>query len=424
MERLVFGNVFVILLGTAAFGLAGCPAAACQHPSVAGPDTVRETGQARPSIEYWDRQRIGANWFNQVPTREWLEAAAKANIKLVRLAFGKWKGKRRDFLLGSADNYAGLVAEDFATLERCLDIAGSLGVRIVLTPLGLPGARNRQLNDGRPDPRLWTDPEYVPQAIEFWQDVARRLKGHPAIAAYDLINEPHPEKYHGKPTFWRQGFTEWYRKVQGTPGDLNRFNRELVAGIRRIDPDVPIVVESGLHATPWAFEYLEPLADAGIIYSFHMYEPYEYTTRRINRGRFSYPGETWIEDLGVRRHFDSRALAEFLDPVRSWARRYRIPPGRIFAGEFGCDRRAKGAALYLADLVAVFNREGWHWAFYAFREDGWDAMDYELGTVRPGDRYWAAAEQRALHQHYPEIYDPLTDNTVWSVFKRELERRR
>ena len=46
----------------------------------------------------------------------------------------------------------------------------------------------------------------------------------------------------------------------------------------------------------------------------------------------------------------------------------------------------------LADLVQAFNQRQWHWAFYAYREDTWTGMDYELGTVRLGWKYWQAIE--------------------------------
>jgi hypothetical protein len=43
----------------------------------------------------------------------------------------------------------------------------------------------------------------------------------------------------------------------------------------------------------------------------------------------------------------------------------------------------------LRDVLAAANAAHIHWAFYSFREDGWNVMDYELGTgpVPPG--YWS-----------------------------------
>ena len=396
-------------------------AGACGTERTAAPPDL---GAAAGRISYWDDPRIGANYFNEVPTPEWFVAASKANIRLVRLAYGKWHGGRRDFLIGDADHYSALVEEDLRKLRRYLDLADSLGIRVVLAPLSLPGARFRQFNGGERDGRLWTDPQYLPQAAQFWKDLANALKGHAAVAGYDLLNEPHPEWFHGKRTFWDRSFGPWYAQVKGTPGDLNRFNRVITASIREVDSDTPVIVESGLYATPWAFEYLEPLEDENVVYSFHMYEPYAYTTRRINQGRYAYPGIVTVDSAQSDRTFDRASIDAFFDPVREWARRNGIPASRIFVGEFGCDRRAAGAGRFLADLLRVFSREGWHWAFYAYREDSWPQMDYELGTERPGQAYWAAVEDSALPERYSEIYGPRGANPLWTLLKGELERPR
>ena len=375
---------------------------------------IAVAGNCAP-IDWWNQQRIGANCFNEVPRAEWFEAASEAGIGLVRLTYDKWTGERRDFLLGDAGDYQGLVQSDLAELRRVLDIAEANGIKIVLAPLSLPGSRNRQRNGMKRDPRLWTEEEYLQQAANFWRDLAKSLAGHPAIAAYNLLNEPHPEWFHGKQSFWDGGFDEWYESVKGTPGDLNRFNRTLTAAIRSADKQTPIIVESGLYATPWAFEYLEPLDDPAVIYSFHMYEPYDYTTRRINKGRFSYPD---------RLPDQMPPLDEFFNPVRQWAERHNIPPERIFAAEFGCDRQAAGAERYLADLVKLFNREGWHWAFYAYREDVWQGMDYELGAGPPGAAYWKHSEAGTLHEHYGEVYGSRPANLLWSILRAEFDSRR
>ena len=58
-------------------------------------------------------------------------------------------------------------------------------------------------------------------------------------------------------------------------------------------------------------------------------------------------------------------------------------------------RPSPGAAadLSIATVRAARDRAGAHWAFYAFREDAWDAMDYELGKGKVDWRYWEAMEQ-------------------------------
>jgi endoglucanase len=52
-----------------------------------------------------------------------------------------------------------------------------------------------------------------------------------------------------------------------------------------------------------------------------------------------------------------------------------------------------GIDHYFQDLISIFQKEKWHFAFYAFREDTWPGMDYELGNKKLPWRYWQAIEQ-------------------------------
>ncbi|HDS1303127.1 TPA: glycosyl hydrolase, partial [Stenotrophomonas maltophilia] len=47
----------------------------------------------------------------------------------------------------------------------------------------------------------------------------------------------------------------------------------------------------------------------------------------------------------------------------------------------------------LQDVLQVLEQEKVHWAFYAFREDAWDGMDYELGDGPLPWSYWQAQEK-------------------------------
>ncbi len=372
-------------------------------------------------ITFWHVQQKGANYFNKTPTREWFESAAKENIRLVRFAYEKWEGEQRDFLLGSADNYSGLVEKDFQKLKYYLDVANELGIKVVISPLSLPGARYAQSNGRIRDGRLWKDQSYLPQAVEFWKDLANRLKDQPNVVGYNLINEPHPEWFYNKRTFWDKGFQRWYQDRIGKSGDLNLFNQQLIKAIRTIDEKTPIIVASGLYATPWAFEYLKPMDDPNIIYSFHMYEPYSFTTRRINNGKYQYPGEIPIRELDSEIFImNKESLHQFLNPVKDWVEKNKIPSNRIWVAEFGCDRMTKGAENYLSDLIDIFNQENWHWSFYAYREDVWESMDYELGTQNVYWKYWDYSDAGILHKNYNEIYARTSNNSIWLRFKNEF----
>ena len=289
-------------------------------------------------IKFWNEQRKGANWFNVTPTREWLVAAKEAGIEVVRLAPDNWKSQQRDFLIGSADRFDGIVEQDFQKLKQVLDLM------------------------------------------------------------------------------------TWYAKVENTPADLNRFNATIVAAIREVDKETPIVIDCGWWATAYAIQYLKPLRDNKVLYSVHMYEPYSYTSRKTNNGRFSYPGKVLVETDAegetkqVEVNLNSVELEKMLNPVAEWQKRHRIKSNRIFVGEFGCNRMVSGAANYLSDLINIFNQHNWHWAFFTFRQDSWDGMDYEIGTKPPGWAYWQAVERGETPQPKRE------DNALWDVLKRELKK--
>ena len=268
-----------------------------------------------------------------------------------------------------------------AVLVRSLDDAQAAGVKVVLAPVSLPGARWKQLNGDVDDARLWRDAAFQAQAEAFWRQLAGRLRGHPAVAAYNPLNEPHPERAFGFEEPGEEGFGAWRAKAKGTPADLDAFNRRMVAAIRSADPDTPILLDGWFYASPAGLSLLEPIEAKGILYAFHFYDPWEYSTFRVNQGRWSYP-ERLPGPGGTAVRGGADAMRERVAPVVALgARDTAVPTSRIVAAEFGVDRRVGGAQPYLEDLVRVLNEHGWHWAFYSFRSDGdWTGLDYELGT--------------------------------------------
>ena len=146
-------------------------------------------------ITFWDTPQRGGNSFNEnPPDRAYFQALRDTGATWVRLTPDKWKGAGgSDFLMGDADHYQGLVPADVATLRRALDDADASGLKVVLVPLSLPLLRWKQKNNDVVDQRLWQSMDNHLPAQRFWHDLATALKGHPALAAYNLINEPAPE---------------------------------------------------------------------------------------------------------------------------------------------------------------------------------------------------------------------------------------
>jgi endoglucanase len=338
-------------------------------------------------------------------------------LDFIRLLPDAWPAAERDFLLGSADDFTSVRERDLAVLRHALDDADKAGVKVVLTMRSLPGARWRQLNADRDDGRLWRDEKYQGQAAAFWTQLARALRGHPALVAYNPLNEPHPEREFGfeepdeKFAAWRVrtkgiGRPEPVQPADGR-GDPRRRSRHAGPARRRF------------YASPAGLSVLDPVGAPSILYAFHFYDPWEYTTFHVNEGRYAYPDRMPAPDKGTRERWTAGVLRDRLSPVFRWARDHGIPPGRIVASEFGVDRRVGGAERYLGDLVPILDGSGWHSAFYAFRGDGdWTGLDYELGLAKVDPRIWDA-EARGED---PERYKKRGDNPLWRIVTRNAAR--
>ena len=347
-------------------------------------------------IDFWSVPRHGGNSFNRLPPDQaYFEALRGYGATWVRLYYDKWQPAQRDFLLGDADHYQGLPEADLDRLRATLDRAHQAGLKVVITPLSLPGMRWSQNNQGQFDDRLWQDKRFWTQAAAFWRDLARELKDHPAIAAYNLINEPAPEKQGGLAEHApAQQMQQWYAQARGGSRDLPALYRQLLAAIREVDTRTPVMVDAGWYAGADAFSYWpEPLPDERVLYSVHMYEPYAATSapNMARKQPFAYPGP--VPFAGELQHWDGQRVGQYLAQPLAWVDAMKVPRSRLVVGEFGCMRRLPGCRQYLEDVLTVLERNRLHWAFYSFREDSWDGMDYELGSAKVPGRYWQAIEQ-------------------------------
>jgi hypothetical protein len=353
-------------------------------------------------MPFWHKQQKGANIFNERITRDIIHQAKVYGIDFIRLAPDKFPSKEQDFLLGNADRFTHIVPEDMTTLKALLDTFALKQIPVILTFLSLPGSRWKQNNGNKDDLRLWIDTNYINQSAQFWQEVATALKGHPALIGYNILNEPHPERL---PERIRP--TDSQLAIQ-----MHDFHARVIQEIRKVDSMIPIIIDAGSYADPRRFEFLLPQTDSNVIYSLHMYEPYKYTNKKENDGKYSYPGE--IPYYGKNYAWNRTTLERYMQPVIEFQKKYQIPGNRILVGEFGGNRVSAGLENYFSDLIAIFNAHDWHWAVYSFREDTWDGMDYELGSAKLPWSYWQAIDSGKV-----PIRPYKSDNPIFNVLKQE-----
>ena len=347
-------------------------------------DSAYQTGtesEASEKMKYWNSPKKGANYLPSNYNSEYFKSAAEAGIQYIRLGPNLLPADDKDFLIGDLDSYQAINKTDLEVLLDILDDAEKSGIAVILTMFELPGHRYGNPNEEETDCRLWNDQEYWVQSFQFWRNLAAAVKDHPAVAAYNPVNEPVAAYAFGfdEPD---SSFRRWLKASEGTTADLNLFNKMMVRAIRKEDTNTPIVLDGYLWADPKGMPYTEPVDDPYILYSFHNPAPWNFSSLSGNMGRFSYPDAMPAYWNGPQEVWDINRLAELLKPVEEFAAENGIPSNRIIAAEFWCNRRIAGCDEYLNDLIHLYNRREWHWSFWSYRCGGtFTAYEYELGDA-------------------------------------------
>lgn len=320
------------------------------------------------TTDIWKRGFCGANISSESSEND-LRAASKYGISVARLG-ATGGGADFSYLLDPSATRAVLNETTIARLVNTIRRAERCGLNVILTLTDLPG---RIFSPGV-DLRLWKDPGYQMAVVQMWGDLAKALRTCKNVIGYDVINEPFLPDEVGK-DFWAEG--------TASASLLNRLYSSIINEIRKHDIKTTIILESSNWASPLSFGSLEPNGDPNVVYSFHMYAPHVFTDRSKNQGKICYPGlvpERPVKKWAECQYWDRSELMKLLSYVSDWQEDHGIPSHRIYVSEFGTCRDVPGAREYLADLVSIFAEKGWNWTVYAFRENAWDAMDYELGS--------------------------------------------
>ena len=226
-------------------------------------------------------------------------------------------------------------------VEQILAHGQRLGFRVIVTLLPMPGFSKSD---------YWDSPALQADIVRQWGKIAARLKDHPALQAYDLVNEP---------------IVPATARVRDAKAAWHGLAAAVAREVRGVDPQTPVMIEPTPWGLPGSFAGTEPLTMPGLVYSFHMYAPHEFTHQGLPgyTDARTYPGHGW----------DRQRLSVAMQAARRFASTHRVP---MFVGEFSCVRWAPEGSCprYLADAVALFEAEGWGWAYHCWRcYQGWDA---------------------------------------------------
>lgn len=273
----------------------------------------------------------------------------KWGVNLIRLQFNRtpdYPGSLEESLLA----YDKKIDDYLNKLDWVLKEASKRDWKVVVALFGMPGGRLPSH-----DFRLTGDKRCFDHFVETWRKIARRVKGHPAVYGYDLMNEPF---------------------VRAVPTYIDYWNAQRICAeeIRKIDPDTTIIVEGPHLRSTDGFAYLTPLKMDNVIYQVHVYWPQEYTHQGVGANPL-YPEVAWPDK---KRDWDAAHLRHMLRFVRDFERRYGA---KIYVGEFSAIGWAQAPEKYLEDVIQMIEDSGWDWSYHAFRE--WEAWDVECESAFP-----------------------------------------
>jgi endoglucanase len=149
-------------------------------------------------------QLYRANWI----TPRDFDLIRSFGFNVVRVPF--------DHRLVEDEKHPGTCREDgLAWLDRAVGMAETAGIHLVLDMHGVPGGQSIDHPTGRiGQNRLWTDPNCVARTVSLWRAIAARYSDRPAVAGYDVINEPFGDMQTDVRPQLRTIFEEIYRAIR------------------------------------------------------------------------------------------------------------------------------------------------------------------------------------------------------------------
>ena len=157
--------------------------------------------------------------------------------------------------LTEGDN-AAYVEEGFQLLDHLVGWCRKHDLYVIIDMHGAPGGQTGQNIDDSPNdqPELFMDKRNQDRLVDLWVKLASRYKDEPTVAAYDLLNEPLPQ---------RTGAADKYKD------QLEPLYKRITGAIRAIDPRHMITLEGCDWANDWSV-FTAPF-DHNAFYQFHFY---------------------------------------------------------------------------------------------------------------------------------------------------------
>lgn len=239
---------------------------------------------------------------------------------------------------------------------------------------------------------FWTNTTAQEAWLHMLHYAAVRYGSSPAVIGIEPLVEPNSYARHGF-----ESPQNFYAHYSNTLEDVNQFHARATAAIRTAS-DVPILLEGDGFGNVSYLPYLKTTGDLRTIYTVHYYEPIVFTNQDPRR-RLPYPG---IMPIGPNQVIVDKGFQEHaLLPL--WA--FKLIKGvPVAVTEFGAHRYAPGAAVYLSDVLSIFEDIGAAHALWEFPLDSQRPMFNDFDPEGGADASKRTKEdnpvQRAIEDNF------------------------
>jgi len=189
---------------------------------------------------------------------------------------------------------------------------------------------------------IFSDPQAQrDRFLALWQQIATNFREYPDTAlVFEVLNEPNANL---------------------TPELWNEFLVDALAVIRQTNPNRYVMLGTAEWGGIGAMDRLQLPDDNRLIFTFHYYEPFQFTHQGAEwvTGSDAWLGTTW----GTSQ--DSAAVQNDFDTVADWASQHDVP---VFMGEFGAYSRAvlDDRLAWTTFVAREAEARGFSWAYWEF----------------------------------------------------------
>lgn len=247
----------------------------------------------------------------------------------------------------------------FQRLDQVVNWCGKHDLYVILDLHAVQGWQNPDWHSDNSSRHslFWDQRHFQDRFIALWEEFARRYKGNPTIAGYNVMNEPVTGAFDGH---YAYGYKSRWDVI-------NSVYRRVVAAIRKIDPDHIIFLEGDRYSTQ--FDGLDEPFDANLVYSSH-----NYSIPGFGPGK--YPGTVRGAHWDYQKQFET---FEQHGGTR-FALKHNVP---LWVGEFGSAYNGPAAEnpdriRALDDQLTVFEKFDAHWTTWTYKDIdvmGWVQLD-------------------------------------------------